>query len=164
MPSKQTREICEMYLVLTIAFLRNEMHANLFSREMKWFCSGDLWPMLFTLDGLNVRDGAGCCKRTWDDYHWWNCELMCLRHLRCLFDYKIYLSAYSVILHWLWWPRAKIGFQDWFQLTLCKIPNCYLQNLQRVRNWAAMVISGGKMYCNVSPERTAWLPVVSPGL
>ncbi len=45
---------------------------------------------------------------------------------------------------------------------LYNIPNCHLQKLHRVQNWAAMVKLGGKKYHHVSPllKQLHWPPVV----
>ncbi len=81
-------------------------------------------------------------------------------HLRNIVKIRKYLSttAFKCILHSFVTSRL-----DSNNALLYNIPNCLLQKLQRVQNWAAKVIVGGKKYDHVSlllKELLHRLPVV----
>ncbi len=79
---------------------------------------------------------------------------MCSRHIHCLFETSRGLKS----IYQLQRLRALVtrGRNPTALSIRCKNPNCNLQKLQRVRNWAGkMVISGGKICCHVTYESTA---------
>ncbi len=80
-------------------------------------------------------------------------------HLRNIMKIRKYLSttALKCIIHSFVTTRL-----DSNNALLYNIPNCHLHKLQRVQNWAAKVILGGKKYYHVSPllKELHWLPVV----